>query len=78
MISRLYHPSHISSVAAVAANPDMLCLQNILDEWTGLPKISKREALRVVSLVGGQGKHLGCKCKKVLVRLRGVVAMLMA
>ncbi len=74
VLSMLYHPSYITSVAA---NPEMLCLQNVLDEWTGLPKISKREESRVVSLVRGQGKHLGCKCKKILVRLRGVVAMLM-
>lgn len=61
VLSRLYHPSYITSVAA---DPKMLGLQNVLDEWTGLPKISEREASRVVSMVGGQGKHLGCKCKK--------------
>ena len=55
----------------------MLCLQNVLDEWTGLPKISERETLRVVSLVGEQGKHLATNAKKGLVRLRGVVVMLM-
>ncbi len=51
VLSRLCHPSYITSVAA---NPEMLCLQNVLDEWTGPPKISEREASRVVSLDGGK------------------------
>ena len=70
VISRLYHPSYITSVAA---NPEIL---GLVDERTGLPKISEKEAARADSLVGGQGENLGCKCKKVTVRQRGVLVML--
>ncbi len=60
---------------SVAANPEILSLKTVVDEWTGLPKINEREAARADSLVGGQGKNLGCKCKKVTVRQRGVLVM---
>jgi hypothetical protein len=61
VLSRLYHPSYITTVAA---DPKILGLESVLDEWTGLPQMTEREAARAVSLVGGQGKHLGCKCKR--------------
>lgn len=61
VLSRLYHPSYITTVAA---DPKILGLESVLDEWTGLPRMTEREAARTVSLVGGQGKHLGCKCKR--------------
>jgi hypothetical protein len=60
VLSRLYHPSYITTVAA---DPKISGLESVLDEWTGLPQMTEHEAARAVSLVGGQGKHLGCKCK---------------
>ena len=69
MISRLYHPSHITSVAAVAANPEVLCPQNVLDEWTALWKISKREHQELCH-------WLEDKESIWVVRLRGLVVKL--
>ena len=50
-------------MTAVASNTKLLGLDNVLDEWTGLPRIKERKAAASVSMVGGQGKHLGCGCK---------------
>jgi hypothetical protein len=41
----------------------LLGLDTVLDEWTGLPRIKERKAAASMSMVGGQGKHLGCGCK---------------
>ena len=60
VLDTLYHPSYMTSVAA---NSKVLGLDNVLDEWTGLPRIKERKAAASVSMVGGQGKHLGCGCK---------------
>ena len=60
VLDTLYHPSYMTSVAA---NSKVLGLDNVLDEWTGLPRIKERKAAASMSMVGGQGKHLGCKCK---------------
>ena len=60
VIARLYHPSYLTSVAA---NSEILRLASVLDEWTGLPVIKERAAAASISMVGGQGKHLGCGCK---------------
>ena len=67
VLSRLYHPSYITTVAA---DPKILGLESVLDEWTGLPTMTEREAARAVSLVGGQGKHIGCKCKRSTCRTK--------
>ena len=60
VLDTLYHPSYMTSVAA---NSTLLGLDTVLDEWTGLPRIKERKAAASVSMVGGQGKHLGCGCK---------------
>lgn len=54
MISRLFHPSYITSVTA---NLEIVCLLSALDEWTGLPKMTE------CFIDWGQGKYWGCKCK---------------
>lgn len=60
VLATLYHPSYLTSVAA---NSDILGLNSVPDEWTGLPVIKERAAAASMSMVGGQGKHLGCGCK---------------
>ena len=60
VLDTLYHPSYMTSVAA---SSEILGMGNIVDEWTGLPRIKERAAAASVSMVGGQGKHLGCGCK---------------
>ena len=40
----------------------MLGLQTALDSWQGMPTVGLRQAMRVVSAVGGQGL-LHCACK---------------
>lgn len=60
VLDTLYHPSYMTGVAS---NTKLLGLDNVLDEWTGLPRIKERKAAASVSMVGGQGKHLGCGCK---------------
>jgi hypothetical protein len=54
--------------------PENYDLQNALENWQGAKRISICEALRVISLLGGQGfffcnckgncKKNGCKCRK--------------
>ena len=60
VLDTLYHPSYMTSVAASST---LLGLDSVLDEWTGLPRIKERKAAASMSIVGGQGKHLGCGCK---------------
>ncbi len=50
-------------MTSVASNTKLLGLDSVLDEWMGLPRIKERKAAASVSMVGGQGKHLGCGCK---------------
>lgn len=59
VLDTLYHPSYMTSVAS---NIKVLGLESVLDEWTGLPRIKERRAAASVSMVGGQGKHLECRC----------------
>lgn len=61
VLSRLYHPSYITTIAV---DPKILGLQSVLDKWKGLPQMTECKTARAVSLVGVQGKHLGCKCKR--------------
>jgi hypothetical protein len=60
VLATLYHPSYKTSIAA---NSEILGLASVPDEWTGLPVIKERTAAASMSMVGGQGKHLGCGCK---------------
>ena len=59
-LDTLYHPSYITEVSA---SSEVMGLDNVCDQWTGLPRIKERTAAASVSMVGGQGKHLGCGCK---------------
>ena len=60
VLDTLYHPSYIT---AVPTSSNMMGFENVCDQWTGLPRIKERTAAASVSMVGGQGKHLGCGCK---------------
>jgi hypothetical protein len=60
VLDTLYHPSYIT---AVPTSSDVMGFENVCDQWTGLPRIKERTAAASVSMVGGQGKHLGCGCK---------------
>jgi hypothetical protein len=60
VLDRLYHPSYLTVVQSTSV---IMGLEGVVDEWTGLPKIKERKAAASVSIVGGQGKHLGCGCK---------------
>ena len=60
VLDTLYHPSYM---VAIQSTPAVLGMSSVLDEWTGLPKIKERKAAASVSMVGGQGKHLGCGCR---------------
>ena len=57
VLDTLYHPSNMTSIAA---NSTLLGLDVVLDEWMGLPRIKERKVAASVSMVSGQGKHLGC------------------
>ena len=48
---------------AMQSTSQVLGLNSIIDEWTGLPKIKERKVAASVSMVGGQVKHLGYGCK---------------
>jgi hypothetical protein len=50
-LDTLYHPSYMTSVSSTCK---VLGLENVIDEWTGLPIIKERKATASVSIVGGQ------------------------
>ena len=60
VLHTLYHPSYIT---AVPTSNVVVGLENVCDQWTGLPRIKERTSAASMSMVGGQGKHLGCGCK---------------
>ena len=60
VLDTLYHPSHMTTIESTS---EILGLQNVIDEWTGLPRIKERKAAVSLSIVGGQGKYIGCGCK---------------
>jgi hypothetical protein len=60
VLDTLYHPSYMTTISSTSA---VLGLDNVIDEWTGLPRIKERKAAALMSMVGGQGKHLGSGCK---------------
>jgi hypothetical protein len=60
VLDTLYHPSYI---AAVPTSIVVVGLENVCDQWNGLPRIKERAARASMSMVGGQGKNLGCGCK---------------
>jgi hypothetical protein len=60
VLDTLYHPSCITVVLASIV---LVGLDNVCDQWIGLPRIKERMAAASMSMVGGQGKHLGCGCK---------------
>ena len=60
VLDTLYHPSYIT---AVPTSNGVVGLENVCDQWTGFPRIKERTAAASMSMVGGQGKPLGCGCK---------------
>ena len=59
-IKTLYTRSYIQPLPGVS--PEVMGLQIALDSWRGMPEVGLREAMRVVSAVGGQGLvHCACK-----------------
>ena len=59
-IKTLYTRSYIQPLPGVS--PEVMGLQIALDSWRGMPEVGLREAMRVVSAVGGQGL-VHCSCK---------------
>ena len=49
-------------MSLVASKSTALGLDNVLDEWTGLPSIKERKAAASMSMV----KHLECRCNAVV------------
>jgi hypothetical protein len=60
VLATLYHPDYMIAIQSMST---VLGLNNGLDEWTSLPRIKERKAAASVSMVGGQGKNLGCRGK---------------
>ena len=60
MLKTLYTRSYISPVPGVT--PEVMGLKTALESWRGMPEVGLREAMRVVSAVGGQGV-VQCACK---------------
>ena len=52
VLKTLYTRSYIH---ALEIDPGLMGLQDALDGWRDLPEVGLREAMRVVSVVGGQG-----------------------
>ncbi len=61
VLDTLYHSSHMTTIESTS---DILGLENVIEEWTGLPRIRERKAAALLSMVGDQGKHIGCRCKR--------------
>ena len=60
VLDTLCHPSHMTTIESTN---EVLGLENVIDDWTGLPRIKERKAAASLSIVGGQGKQTGCGCK---------------
>ena len=52
VLDTLYHPSYITEVSA---SSEVMGLDNVCDQWTGLPRIKERTAAALVSMVGRGG-----------------------
>ena len=50
-------------MTTIESTSEVLGLENAIDELTGLPRIKERKAAALLSMVGGQGKHIGYRCK---------------
>ena len=61
VLDTIYHPSYMTAIFSTSA---VLGLDNVIDEWTGLPRIQERKAAASMSMIAGQGKHLGHGCKR--------------
>ena len=48
VLDRLYHPSHMTTIEYTS---EVLGLQNVIDEWTGLPRIKERKAAASLLIV---------------------------
>ena len=63
VLKNTYAP-HTVSMLPGPSNNRLLCgLESAFEEWQGLPKVTEREAARVVSAVGGQGFNIVCHCQ---------------
>ena len=56
VLSRLYHPSYITTVAA---DPKILGLESVLHEWTGLPRMTERLGCKFRRNSGGITRSAG-------------------
>jgi hypothetical protein len=72
-LDTLYHPSYMT---AIPLTSDVLGLEGVIDEGTGLSRIKERRAVATMSMVGVQGKHLGCGCKSGTCHTRRCVCVL--
>jgi len=52
-LDMLNHPSHMTTIETTS---EVLGLVNVIDEWTGLPRIQERKAVASMLIIGGQGK----------------------
>ena len=55
VLDTLYHPSYMTAISSTSA---ILGLDNVIDEWAGLPRKSERKAAASMSMVGGERKHM--------------------
>jgi hypothetical protein len=55
--------SDMSYMTAILSVSSILGLESVTDKWTGLPMIKEKKTAASMSMVGGQGKHLGCGFK---------------
>ncbi|KAL3783549.1 hypothetical protein HJC23_008180 [Cyclotella cryptica] len=62
VLKNTYAPHTVSMLPGPSNNRVLCGLESAFEEWQGLPKITEREAARVVSAVGGQGFNIVCHC----------------
>ncbi|KAL3803498.1 hypothetical protein HJC23_014046 [Cyclotella cryptica] len=62
VLKNTYAPHTVSMLPGPSNNRALCGLESAFEEWQGLPKITEREAARVVSAVGGQGFNVVCHC----------------
>ncbi|KAL3783884.1 hypothetical protein HJC23_007989 [Cyclotella cryptica] len=62
VLKNTYTPHTVSMLPGPSNNRVLCGLDSAFKEWQGLPKITEREAARVVSAVGGQGFNIMCHC----------------
>jgi hypothetical protein len=48
VLDKLYHPSHLTTIESTS---EVLGLENVIDEWTGLPRIKEMKAAASLLIV---------------------------